>query len=123
MRTYRVVEDRSCGIVHTKFTGSLEDCKKWLKDNCCYDEDTNDYYSNVVFCDRSLIYIDDTCNDPENVNGNNDPFTYDNEEKLSKALQDFKTKYPSVTSADLQTFIIGWQEAVKNCFIPIEEDE
>jgi hypothetical protein len=41
-----------------------------------------------------------------------------NEEKLSKALQDFKTKYSSVTSADLQTFIIGWQEAVKNCFIP-----
>ena len=42
-----------------------------------------------------------------------------NEEKLSKALQDFKTKYPSVTSADLQTFIIGWQEAVKNCAIPL----
>ena len=41
-----------------------------------------------------------------------------NKEKLSKALQDFKTKYPSITSADLQTFIIGWQEAVKNCFIP-----
>lgn len=41
-----------------------------------------------------------------------------NEEKLSKALHDFKTKYPSITSADLQTFIIGWQEAVKNCFIP-----
>jgi len=41
-----------------------------------------------------------------------------NEEKLSKALQDFKTKYPSVTSADLQTFIIGWHEAVKNCVIP-----
>ena len=41
-----------------------------------------------------------------------------NEEKLSKALRDFKTKYPSITSADLQTFIIGWQEAVKNCFIP-----
>ena len=41
-----------------------------------------------------------------------------NEEKLSKALQGFKTKYPSVTSADLQTFIIGWQEAVKNCNIP-----
>ena len=57
MRTYRIVEDRSCGIVHTKFTGSLKDCKKWLKDNCWYDEDTNDYYSNVVFCDRSLIYI------------------------------------------------------------------
>jgi|GEM_PF-1296836 len=61
MRTYRIVEDRSCGIVHTRFTGSLKDCKKWLKDNCWYDEDTNDYYSNVVFCDRSLIYIDDTC--------------------------------------------------------------
>jgi len=70
MRTYRVVEARSCGIVHTRFTGSLKDCKKWLKDNCWYDEDTNDYYSNVVFCDRSSIYIDDTCNDPENVNGN-----------------------------------------------------
>ena len=80
MRTYRVVEERSCGIVHTRFTGSLKDCKKWLKDNCWYDEDTNDYYSNVVFCDRSLIYIDDTCNDPENVNGNNDPFTYDSGE-------------------------------------------
>jgi len=38
-----------------------------------------------------------------------------NEEKLSKALQDFKMKYPSITSVDLQTFIIGWQEAVKNC--------
>ena len=45
-----------------------------------------------------------------------------NEEKLSKALQDFKTKYPSITSADLQTFIIGWQEAVKNCFIPDVSD-
>ena len=45
-----------------------------------------------------------------------------NEEKLSKALQDFKTKYPSVTSADLQTFIIGWHEAVKNCFIPDVSD-
>ena len=55
MRTYRIVEDRSCGIVHTRFTGSLKDCKKWLKDNCWYNEHTNDYYSN----------------DPENVNGNN----------------------------------------------------
>ena len=62
MRTYRIVEDRSCGIVHIRFTGSLEDCKKWLKDNCWYDEDTNDYYSNVVFCDRSSIYIDDNGN-------------------------------------------------------------
>ena len=87
MRTHRIVEERNCGIeplkmviVYTRFTGSLEDCKKWLKDNCWYDEDTNDYYSNVVFCNHSLIYIDDTCDDPENVNGNNDPFTYDIEE-------------------------------------------
>lgn len=34
------------------------------------------------------------------------------EEKLSKALQDFKTKYPNITSADLQTFIIGWNSAL-----------
>jgi hypothetical protein len=80
MRTHRIIEERNCGIVYTRFTGSLEDCKKWLKDNCWYDEDTNDYYSNVVFCNHSLIYIDDTCDDPENVNGNNDPFTYDIEE-------------------------------------------
>ena len=46
MRTYRIVEDRGCGIVYTKFTGSLKDCKKWLKDNCWYNEHTNDYYSN-----------------------------------------------------------------------------
>lgn len=92
MRTYRVVEDRSCGIVHTKFTGSLEDCKKWLKDNCCYDEDTNDYYSNVVFCDRSLIYIDDTCNDPENVNGNNDPFTKEFNNQTFKTMKKMMLK-------------------------------
>ena len=42
-----------------------------------------------------------------------------NEEKLLKALQDFKTKYPNTTSADLQSFIIGWQEAVKNSDIPL----
>ena len=46
MRTYRIVEDRGCGIVYTTFTGSLKDCKKWLKDNCWYNEHTNDYYSN-----------------------------------------------------------------------------
>ena len=38
-----------------------------------------------------------------------------NEEKLLIALQDFKTKYPDITSADLQTFIIGWNAAIKNC--------
>ena len=98
MRTYRIVEDRSCGIVHTKFTGSLEDCKKWLKDNCCYDEDTNDYYSNVVFCDRSLIYIDDTCNDPENVNGNNDPFTY----KKADLIKRYEKTLRFIKSADIE---------------------
>jgi hypothetical protein len=41
-----------------------------------------------------------------------------NEKKLSKALQDFKTKYPNITSADLQTFIIGWQEAEKTVLKP-----
>ena len=34
------------------------------------------------------------------------------EKELSKALYDFKKKYPSITSADLQTFIIGWQAAL-----------
>lgn len=41
-----------------------------------------------------------------------------NEEKLSTALKDFKKMYPNVTSVDIQTFIIGWQEATKNCFMP-----
>jgi len=34
-------------------------------------------------------------------------------ENLSKALNDFKTKYPNITSGDLQTFIIGWNECEK----------
>ena len=100
MRTYRIVEDRSCGIVHTRFTGSLKDCKKWLKDNCWYDEDTNDYYSNVVFCDRSLIYIDDTCNDPENVNGNNDPFTYS--DKKADLIKRYEKTLRFIKSADIE---------------------
>ena len=57
---------------------------------------------------KSVFYVIKTLNKKDMTN----------EEKLSKALQDFKTKYPSITSGDLQTFIIGWQEAVKNCFIP-----
>jgi len=40
-----------------------------------------------------------------------------NEDRLLKALNDFKEKYPNVTSADLQTFIIGWNEASKDLFI------
>ena len=35
-----------------------------------------------------------------------------NQEILSKALNDFKVKYPTITSGDLQTFILGWSEAV-----------
>lgn len=31
-----------------------------------------------------------------------------NKEKLSKALLDFKSKYPNVTLADLESFAIGW---------------
>lgn len=40
-----------------------------------------------------------------------------NEEKLSKALNEFRRRYPNVTSADLQTFVIGWTEAVKSYFV------
>jgi hypothetical protein len=32
---------------------------------------------------------------------------------LSNALKDFKNKYPTITSADMQTFILGWQAAEK----------
>jgi hypothetical protein len=93
MRTYRIVEDRGCGIVYTRFTGSLKDCKKWLRDNCWYNEHTNNYYSlgyyvhlladtPEILKDNGLIssilsYIHGIIlNDPENVNGNNEPFTY-----------------------------------------------
>jgi len=31
------------------------------------------------------------------------------EQTLAKALKEFKNKYLNVTSADLQTFILGWQ--------------
>lgn len=37
----------------------------------------------------------------------------DNSKLLLKALEDFKSTYPMSTSADLQTFIIGWNQAVK----------
>ncbi len=105
MRTYRIVEDRSCGIVHTRFTGSLEDCKKWLKNNCSYDEDTNDYYSNVVFCDRSSIYIDDTCNDPENVNGN--------QATNFQNLKQFKTMKTKIQMLESQLIDLKLEKAEK----------
>ena len=34
-----------------------------------------------------------------------------NEIELSKAILQFKTKYPTITSVDIQTFILGWQAA------------
>lgn len=37
-----------------------------------------------------------------------------NEQKLANALFDFRKTYPSITSADLQTFIISWREAQKD---------
>ena len=46
-----------------------------------------------------------------------------NEENLSKALQTFKKKYPSVTSADLQTFILGWKALESVKFIPLQLDK
>lgn len=39
------------------------------------------------------------------------------DETLIKALKDFKSQYPNIDSGDLQTFIIGWQTAVKNLTI------
>lgn len=44
-----------------------------------------------------------------------------NAEKLLKALEEFKTKYPTITSGDLQTFIIGWQESEKTLGLSIDE--
>lgn len=32
--------------------------------------------------------------------------------KFAKAIQEFKIKYPQVTTSDLLTFTIGWQEAL-----------
>lgn len=37
------------------------------------------------------------------------------DDKFANALQEFQKQYPSVTSADLQTFALGWQSAIKNC--------
>lgn len=35
------------------------------------------------------------------------------QKSLSEALHEFQNTYPSVTSADLQTFILGWNAAEK----------
>jgi hypothetical protein len=39
--------------------------------------------------------------------------THINDRELLKALQEFRNKYPAITSADMQTFILGWQAAEK----------
>lgn len=37
------------------------------------------------------------------------------DDKFADAIHEFQKQYPSVTSADLQTFALGWQSAIKNC--------
>ena len=32
---------------------------------------------------------------------------------LTEALEAFKKQYPTINSGDLQTFILGWQAAIK----------
>jgi hypothetical protein len=41
-----------------------------------------------------------------------------NVNKLSIALLEFREKYPNITSADLQSFILGWQAAEKSYSLP-----
>jgi len=33
---------------------------------------------------------------------------------LNEALEAFRTQYPTVTSGDLQAFVLGWQAAEKH---------
>ncbi len=37
-----------------------------------------------------------------------------NEKELAKALENFRKQYPNTTSADLQTFILGWRAGKKD---------
>ena len=41
-------------------------------------------------------------------------FDMEQNENLTNALNEFKKQYPTVTSADLQTFILGWQAAMNS---------
>jgi len=36
-------------------------------------------------------------------------------EKLQKALESFRKQYPMTTSADLQTFVMGWNARIECC--------
>ncbi len=60
MKRFRIIEDRGCDIQYSRFSGTEKECQEWLNNNCWYDTHTNDYYS------KSL----------DDVNGNNEPFTY-----------------------------------------------
>jgi len=61
MKTYKIIEDHGLfGVKYTRFNGNLNECQKWLKSNCWYDKSTDSYYSN----------------DPKDVNGYNEVFTY-----------------------------------------------
>ena len=61
MKTYKVIEDyKLFGVKYTRFNGNLEECWQWIHSNCWYDKNTDNYCSN----------------DPEDVNGYDEPFTY-----------------------------------------------
>ncbi len=120
MRTYRIVEVRTCGIVHTRFTGSLEECNKWLKDNLCWDEDTNDYYSNVVFCDRSSIYIDDTCNDKELKMENLEIFDKDGKAlHIADVIYSFIKNVAEENNKDIEDVLVGVDVGVSKEKTPV----
>lgn len=34
MKKFKVVENRGCGISYPQFFGALEECQKWIEDNC-----------------------------------------------------------------------------------------
>lgn len=43
----------------------------------------------------------------------NTEYLFKEDKDLSKALNEFKKQNPNIDSGDIQTFIIGWQAAVK----------
>jgi len=47
----------------------------------------------------------------------------ENNKKLSIALTEFKAKYPSITSGDLQTFILGWNAAMNIGYVKCDHLE
>lgn len=49
----------------------------------------------------------------------NTEYLFKEDKDLTEALNEFKKQNPNSDSGDIQTFIIGWQEAVKKLIIPI----